>query len=294
MKQAEMIPVRKLENNTQAFEIITIERAMAFSDSEADAAHSHGHYEMIWLSAGSATLRVDLQKQVMEGGQVFWIRPGQVHQFIPEPEAKGYILSFSKIFLDFGENEVDWSCEARPLQLFSGTLPVQIQKNFEADLRDLIRRITNEFENQYAFKTEVLRRYLKLFLIQIIRQTKRNEYSDMQHSGAKLVQGFMGLLEKNYRDKKMVAEYASLLCVTPNYLNENIKRNTGYSAGHLIRQRVALEAKRLCLYSGYCMKEIAYHLGFTDSAHFSKYFKLVTGVNFTDFKKENLTVSIAV
>jgi AraC family transcriptional regulator, transcriptional activator of pobA len=294
MKQAEMIPVRKLENNTQSFQIMAIESTIVFPGNEADAAHSHDHYEIIWISAGAATLRVDLQKQMIKGGQVFWIRPGQVHQFIPDPEAKGFILSFSKIFLDFGENEFDWSCQARLLQLFTGNMPVQIRKDFENDLQYLVKRITNECENQYAFKREVLKRYLKLFLIQIIRQAEENKFSASQISGAKLVQGFMGLLEKNFREKKMVAEYASMLCITANYLNENIKRNTGYSAGHHIRQRVALEAKRLCLYSGYCMKEIAYNLGFTDSAHFSKYFKLVTGRNFTDFKKENLTVSIAV
>jgi AraC family transcriptional regulator, transcriptional activator of pobA len=294
MKRAEMIPVLKLENNTLSFEITTIEKAITFPGSEMDTAHSHDHYEMIWISVGTATLRVDLQKHMLKGGQVFWIRPGQVHQFIPDPEAKGFILSFSKIFLDFNENEFDWSCQARLLHLFSGNPPVHIRKDFENDLQDLVKRMTNEFENQYAFKTEVLRRYLKLFLIQIIRQTEEKEFPGRQISGAKLVQGFMGLLEKNFRDKKMVAAYASLLCVTANYLNENIKRNTGYSAGHHIRQRVALEAKRLCLYSGYCMKEIAYDLGFADSAHFSKYFKLVTGRNFTDFKKENLTFSIAV
>jgi AraC family transcriptional activator of pobA len=34
------------------------------------------------------------------------------------------------------------------------------------------------------------------------------------------------------------------------------------------------------------MKEIAYFLGFCDMAHFSKFFKNTTGMNFSDFKKE--------
>jgi len=33
------------------------------------------------------------------------------------------------------------------------------------------------------------------------------------------------------------------------------------------------------------MKEIAYHLGFDNLAHFSKFFKNNCGVNFTAFKK---------
>ena len=76
------------------------------------------------------------------------------------------------------------------------------------------------------------------------------------------------------------------LSVTPNYLNEVVKKNTGRTAGHHIRQRVALEAKRMGRYSDIAMKEIAYNLGFSDCGHFSKFFKTATGVNFSDFKKE--------
>jgi AraC family transcriptional activator of pobA len=36
----------------------------------------------------------------------------------------------------------------------------------------------------------------------------------------------------------MVSGYAGMLLVTPNYLNEIIKKTTGYSAGYHIRQRV--------------------------------------------------------
>ncbi len=86
----------------------------------------------------------------------------------------------------------------------------------------------------------------------------------------------------------------SILFVTPNYLNEIIKKITGYSAGYHIRQRITLEAKRMALYSDNSMKEIAYNLGFLDCAHFSKFFKTITGSNFTEFKKEKLTIAVAV
>ena len=95
----------------------------------------------------------------------------------------------------------------------------------------------------------------------------------------------MELLDKNFKEKKMVAEYAAQLLVTPNYLNRIIKNITGFSAGHHIRQRIVLEAKRLGLYTAAGMKEIAYKLGFIDSAHFSKFFKTYAGLNFSEFKK---------
>jgi len=64
-----------------------------------------------------------------------------------------------------------------------------------------------------------------------------------------------------------------------------VKKHTQHSAGYHIRQRIVLEAKRLAIYSDVCMKEIAYLLGFSDTAHFSKFFKKSTGINFSEFKR---------
>ncbi|WP_372490169.1 helix-turn-helix domain-containing protein [Chitinophaga sedimenti] len=44
------------------------------------------------------------------------------------------------------------------------------------------------------------------------------------------------------------------------------------------------EAKRQLLSSNGSMKEIAFYLGFDNIAHFSKYFKTKTGINFTSFR----------
>ena len=61
----------------------------------------------------------------------------------------------------------------------------------------------------------------------------------------------------------------------PNYFNEVIKKITGRSAGHHIRERIILEAKRLALYSEINMKEIAYELGFIDLAISVNFLKLL-------------------
>lgn len=102
---------------------------------------------------------------------------------------------------------------------------------------------------------------------------------------AQLVQKFMVMLEKDFRTVRSVNSYASQLAITPNHLNVIVKRHTRQPAGYHIRQRIAQEAKRLALYSDVCMKEIAYLLGFSDTAHFSKFFKKSTGINFSEFKR---------
>ena len=100
----------------------------------------------------------------------------------------------------------------------------------------------------------------------------------------------MLLVNKNFIQNKMVNDYASDLFVTPNYLNSVVKKVTGYSASYHIQQRIILEAKRLALDPEINMKEIGYKLGYEDVAHFSKFFKINGGVNFTNFRKQLLAI----
>ena len=97
-------------------------------------------------------------------------------------------------------------------------------------------------------------------------------------------------LLRDHSSKKMVCDYANELNVSPNYLNRTVKKVSGNTASHHIQQQIILEAKRHAMYSGISMKEIAYQLGFDNIAHFSKFFKSKSGMNFTNFKKEQISL----
>ncbi|HJT72955.1 MAG TPA: helix-turn-helix domain-containing protein, partial [Chitinophaga sp.] len=113
----------------------------------------------------------------------------------------------------------------------------------------------------------------------------------MQTRNLELMERFKSLVEVHFKSHRKVADYARLLTVTPNYLNEIVKKISGYPASYHIRQRIVLEAKRRAAYSDVCMKEVAWYLGFSDIAHFSKFFKNTTGTTYSDFKRECLIVS---
>ena len=52
--------------------------------------------------------------------------------------------------------------------------------------------------------------------------------------------------------------------MTADRLNDHVKRATGVTAGHLIRQRVLTEAKRQLVFTSQPIHEIAYDLAFSD------------------------------
>ncbi len=292
MKQAQIIPLLRFGNGGLPFKIQTITGFIEEQDEKNESPHSHNYYEMIWMITGKGKLYVDMQEYAIENNMFFCLRPSQAHQFQTDSNAEGFVFSFTDSFFNMAEHEFDWACQASLFQLFSQSQVIRIQNEMEADMKEIVLKMIKEFDSQYSFRTQLLRRYFKIFLIYLTRQFEESIQAVKQTRETELVKSFMDLLEKNFKEKKMVAEYAAQLSVTPNYLNGIVKKNTGFSAGHLIRQRVVLEAKRMGRYSDAGMKEIAYSLGFSDSGHFSKFFKAVSGINFTDFKKEGLLISL--
>ena len=292
MKQAPIIPLLQFENTGLPFKVQTIKSFVEEQDERNECPHSHNYYEMIWMINGKGILSADLHEYVIEDNMFFCLRPSQPHRFQTDSNAEGFVFSFTDSFVNMVEHEFDWECQATLFQFLSQRPVIRIQNEMKADMAEIVLKMIKEFENLYSFRAQLLKRYFKIFLIYLSRQFEESFQPVKQTKETGLVNSFLELLEKNYKEKKLVAEYAARLLVTPNYLNGIIKKNTGYSAGQHIRQRVVLEAKRMARYSDAGMKEIAYSLGFSDSGHFSKFFKAVCGINFSDFKREGLVISL--
>ncbi|HTE11655.1 MAG TPA: helix-turn-helix transcriptional regulator [Chitinophagaceae bacterium] len=294
MKEAPIIPLLQFENNALPFKIQTITGLLDKGDDIQNTVHSHNYYEMIWLIKGMGTLCLDLREYETGNDSIFCIRPNQAHRFYVSADMEGFVFSFTDSFFNTAEQEFDRASQVGLFQIFSQSSHIRIASDAEPAMKEIAALMIKEYENQFASGIELLKRYFRIFLIYLSRQTEETSNAAMQSRETSLLNEFMEMLEHNFKEKKMVADYAGKLCVTPNYLNRVIKKNTGFPARHHIKQRVLLEAKRLGRYSNAGMKQIAYSLGFSDSAHFSKFFKSGSGTNFSDFKNSQDTGSAAV
>ena len=241
-------------------------------------------FEMIWIRRGAGRVLIDLTWHPVRENTLFFAAPGQVRQLQATAPPEGYVISFTASFL--GEEEAGPGAYAGLLGQLLHQPVLRIGEEAARELGELAGKMLNEYDNYFLLRGEMLRRYAKIFLIHVRRQLGACPPDAGSTRHPALVQKFVALLEKHFREKKMVADYAGLLAVSPGYLNEAVKKTLGYPAGHLIRQRIVLEAKRKARHSDANMKEVAYSLGFGDIAHFSKFFKNTAGVNFTDFRKD--------
>jgi AraC family transcriptional regulator, transcriptional activator of pobA len=293
MKHHEYFPLLKHEDLDVSlpFNILSFKKASDEKPANSSHPHKQNYIEILWTTKGSGSLVLDMEKHTLRSNSIFCITPGQLHHFKPDEDAEGYIITFTEAFLHMGDHEYDLTYNAGLFQSFSKSAGIHIDTDIARELNEIAVKMARECRHVYLFKAEILRRYLKIFLIYLTRQFQGPMQTIMQNRNLELVERFKSLVEVNFKVHRKVSDYASLLAVTPNYLNEIVKKTTGYPASYHIRQRIVLEAKRRAMYPDVCMKEVAWYLGFSDIAHFSKFFKNITGTTFSDFKRECLVVS---
>lgn len=135
---------------------------------------------------------------------------------------------------------------------------------------------------------EMLRTLLKRLIITVTRMAKKQTEHCERFTDDKMdtIRRFNLLLEANFRNQHEVRFYAQAMNRSPKTLTNIFGLCRYPSPSKLIQRRIVLEAKRYLNYTDMSAKEVAGALGFTSTAHFSRFFKLNTGVNFSAFRTE--------
>lgn len=242
-------------------------------------------YLIVWIRKGIVKTGLDTDDTLINENVVFYVKPGQLFTLKVDEDAKGYVISFAKEFVELTEISLAGSLHSSFFNRFGAIPIIHIWGDVIALMVSLADKMIQEYNNVLEFRSDILKGCLKLFITFLCRQFQQENQCINWSRKSDVVKLFFEQLEKHYASKKMVKEYAGMLGVSPNYLNGIVKELSGRTASHHIQQRIVLEAKRRVLHEGYSLKETAYDLGFGDPAHFSKYFKNCSGINFTNFRK---------
>jgi len=132
-----------------------------------------------------------------------------------------------------------------------------------------------------------MRGLLALIAIEVVRLSvsrARTGAVTLQPADARVEQ-LRRLIDEHFRKERLISFYAAKLAMTADRLNDHVKRATGVTAGHLIRQRVLTEAKRQLVFTTQAIHEIAYDLAFSDPSHFTRFFRKQTGTTPQAFRE---------
>lgn len=278
-------PASQPNQVSSSFDIQSFEDLFANVPEKLSESSRLTRFEILWIQSGKGSLTIDINDIEFDGNVIFCLLPGQLRNLKSNAKLEGYYISLCPEFLCLPESQIDFSFLISQHNRGNNFTMLHPDEETVTEMGEIVLKMNKEFQNAYHMRSEILQGFLKIFMIYLSRKMESFVSGSMCCKDAEMVSRFMLLLKKEFANKKKVAEYADELCVTPNYLNQMVKRISGFSASYHIQQQIIIEAKRLAIYSGMRLKEIADFLGFDDYAHFSKFFKNYSGSNFSSFKK---------
>jgi AraC family transcriptional activator of pobA len=243
--------------------------------------HKHDFYMVFFVEKGSGFHSIDFTQHTVADNQVYFIRPGQVHNWSLNVNTIGFQLMVSSEIITIFSN-------LSQLPFFEQSVPSCLsltQEEFQ-EFKKYLHEIENELpQNDLLTKETVLLRLHLLF--KLLQKDYLKQFPEYSFSARpeKVIKNFNTLIDKNFQTETSVNFYANKLNITPNYLNILSQKFLKTSASDVIKERTILEAKRLLTSTDLSIKEIAYQLGFNDNGYFSKVFKKYAGKTPGDFKE---------
>ena len=140
-------------------------------------------------------------------------------------------------------------------------------------------------ESKDSLQFEMLQMMLKRILI-LCTRVYRNQinFQVLENGNVDIIRDFNFLVEKHFRDKHNVAEYADLLNKAPKTLSNLFKKIGEKTPLQFIQDRLMLESRRLLRYTDKDISQIGYELGFNDVQSFSRFFKKQEGASPLEFR----------
>ncbi|NUM32860.1 MAG: helix-turn-helix domain-containing protein [Bacteroidetes bacterium] len=233
--------------------------------------HKHDNYfEIIYLSKGSGFHFIDNYKHKVTPPILYFVRKEQVHHWELNKEPKGFVAIIKKSFI---ERTLDNELKAL-FSKISGLSSLTVTDNETIEnLFELLAKENSVLSGQSFTTTEGL---LKALLSKILDVAKPILKQGIE-TKSDLYNSFISLLNSGKPIKNKVAHYAEILKTSPQNINASCRKSVNQPATEIISEFILSEAKRLLIYTGKSVSEIAYELDFSDPSHFVKFFKRITG-----------------
>ena len=274
----------------QAFDFIHVETIVSRSSVHDWTIRAHRHrnlFQVLLIERGGGSMTFEASTIAFAAPAAILVPPTVAHGFQFEPEATdGWVVSFTEdVATALGERSGE--ALARLKELAAEPVVALADESEARRLSALCAELHEErFLAREGFRL-AMRADLALIAIEVARlaaSRARSGAVTLRPTDA-TVQALRNLVEEHFRTERLLAFYAEKLAMTPDRLNDHVKRATGVTAGHLIRQRVLTEAKRQLVFTSEPIHEIAYALAFADHSHFARFFRKQTGMTPQAFRE---------
>ena len=208
---------------------------------------------IVWLPAGSAEW---LEVPAGASAELLQLRTGVWHRYLPPSAETAYLA----------------------LEAAGGIMARPVEPDLVTTMSRSIAAIAAEIASPArSGAASILSAELTLCVLRFWRLFAGDSDRDEEGSSTEILSRFRRLLEERYHQHLRVSDYAGLLGMTPDRLHGLCSRELKRSPSELIQQRVVKEAATRLEAGTVAVKQIAFALGFKDTAYFNRFFRKHTG-----------------
>ncbi|MBO9636113.1 MAG: helix-turn-helix domain-containing protein [Chitinophagaceae bacterium] len=275
---------------TNFFAAVPLEKLKLLHKEKAFDTTRRNFYTLVLVTKGKIRETIGYKNYEFGANTLYFIPENQLHTIGHwSNDVKGYHCIFdADYFLLCLRNQVKlnhypfFQTDREPFMKISETEAGSILALFE--------KMHFEYCNRKNHNDDLLvRMYLNILLIEIERLYQHKQQTDSTGipRPQQMVSAFRKLVAKHYLQKRQVSDYASLLYVTPHYLNDTVKELTGKPASELIYDALIAEAKSHLIQTENTITQIATELNYSDQSYFCRFFKKHTGLSPQEFRKKH-------
>lgn len=248
--------------------------------------HRDSHYIFTCMESGHVKMTVDFDIIEAKGSTIFCVLPGQVHQGLLMDDVNGWFVAIKS---DLVPDPVRSVFE----EFMEGIQPLTIDKNWVEKFNNTAILLHSFYKDEMLASKEgflVIQSLLHSFIGMFAFKYSNENYSENVEGNRslQLSREFKIMVRQHYKTMKSPSEYAEKLNISRGYLTEVIREVTGKPAQHWIHQEILIEAKRLLAFTHLTVKEIAYELGYTDHAYFTRLFSKLDSRTPSEFRKSQV------
>jgi AraC family transcriptional activator of pobA len=275
----------------QAFDFIHVETIASRSSIHDWTIRAHRHrnlFQILLIEQGGGEMTFEAARLPFAAPAAILVPAAVAHGFRFQPNlTRGWVLSFTE---DAAGLLADRAGEALSRLRALAVQPiVPIAEDAE---RSRLSALYAELLEESSLAREgyrlAMRGLLALIAIGVARlaaSRARTGSVTLQPADATVAR-LRALVDESFRRERQLGFYAEQLGMTIDRLNDHVKRATGVTAGHLVRQRVLSEAKRQLVFTAQPIQDIAGELAFSDPSHFARFFRKHTGTTPHEFRDQ--------
>jgi AraC family transcriptional regulator, transcriptional activator of pobA len=228
------------------------------------------------IVGGGGYAKIDGANYLLAPGTAMLVPPFSVHEFQFEAGTDGFVASIGEALLQrlFDHEILGLTPFSKPLILSRGRNDVEL-----LELESTMGVALAEFARNRPSREVALTAHAGLLAAWFSRvaQQQASVTNKTKNPRLVLLQRFVQEIEREFREHQSLAVYARTLGVSGSHLSRICREILGCPPSRVVHERLMLEARRYLIYTSMPISQIAFALGFPDSAYFSRFFSARSG-----------------